>query len=119
MTEAAPKSPRREYKRLGRPPLNGISAKVKVKDPAERAFYELFGTRVKRAREGLGLSRADLGARCIPPRSETSIRAIECAEQRLHLRAALELASLLRTDIAKLTRPSKGQERWEALRDEP
>ncbi len=77
------------------------------RNPYGRAFYEVFGRRLQRARLAAGLSLSSVADRMQPQRSRASISNIERGRQAVTLAMAAELAAIVGADLGKMVRPGK------------
>ncbi len=70
------------------------------------AIYVEVGQRIRRARERLGMSQAELGAQLRPKRHRASVANIENATYRVMLHTLAQVAVAVQVDMRALLPPS-------------
>jgi transcriptional regulator with XRE-family HTH domain len=70
--------------------------------PPIEPFYFSFGRLLREAREQIGLSQEQLGARLTPKMTRASIANMESGKQRVLAKTLVDLAEALAVDVVKL-----------------
>jgi transcriptional regulator with XRE-family HTH domain len=68
-------------------------------------FYRAFGEQIRRVREGSKLSQAELAEQLLPPVTRASVANMENAKQRVLVHTLIDIARVLRVDVAELLPP--------------
>jgi transcriptional regulator with XRE-family HTH domain len=69
----------------------------------DERFYRTLGETIRKRRDALGLTQAQLGARLNPPMTRASIANIEAGKQRVLAHTLVDLASALSAKLDELT----------------